>query len=102
MKFSCGTFHKNYIFVLVAGWGSLTPNELHDIMNHVDLPIVPNDQCQDLLRKTSLTRRFKLHESFICAGGEEGKDSCYGDGGGPLVCPSISDPKRYCTCCHVL
>lgn len=50
-------------------------------MKEVSLPIVPHDQCQEALRRTRLGRRFRLHRSFVCAGGQEGKDSCKGDGG---------------------
>ena len=30
---------------------------------------------------------YLMRDNMICAGGEEGKDSCSGDSGGPLVCP---------------
>ena len=33
---------------------------------------------------------FQLTPGELCAGGEEGKDSCDGDGGAPLVCQSKS------------
>merc|ERR1711988_1998838 len=64
-------------------------------MGEIDLPVVNHDDCQDSLRKTRLGKKFKLHDSFVCAGGINGKDTCKGDGGSPLVCPSKYDPNTY-------
>ena len=64
-------------------------------MKKVDLPTVSFAQCQNNLRKTRLGGRFILHNSFMCAGGEEGKDVCQGDGGSPLVCPIHEKPGHY-------
>lgn len=36
-----------------------------------------------------------MHKSFLCAGGEENKDTCKGDGGSPLICPLIGQNNRY-------
>merc|ERR1712013_842951 len=47
------------------------------------------------LRSTRLGQKYKLHDSFICAGGVNGKDTCKGVGGSPLVCPSKYDPNTY-------
>ena len=46
------------------------------ILKKVNLPVVPRNTCLEALRKTRLGPYFKLHESFICAGGEQGKDTC--------------------------
>ena len=57
------------------------------IQKEVDVPVVEHGQCQQQLRQTRLGSRFRLNGyAFLCAGGEEGKDSCEGDGGAPLVC----------------
>ncbi|XP_076644613.1 phenoloxidase-activating factor 2 isoform X2 [Halictus rubicundus] len=65
------------------------------ILKKIDLPVVPHNTCQSNLQNTRLGKYFQLHETFICAGGEPGKDTCKGDGGSPLVCPSKKDPTRY-------
>ncbi|XP_076067696.1 phenoloxidase-activating factor 2-like isoform X2 [Oratosquilla oratoria] len=79
-----------------SGWGkdSFT-GAYQTILKKVDLPLVNNVDCQALLRKTRLGRFFRLDHSFLCAGGEAGKDSCTGDGGGPLVCEDEAHEGRY-------
>ncbi|XP_058459513.1 uncharacterized protein LOC131435532 isoform X2 [Malaya genurostris] len=72
-----------------TGWGKDAFGDYgkyQNILKEVDVPIVNDNQCQNQLRQTRLGYQYKLHPGFICAGGEEGKDACKGDGGGPLVC----------------
>lgn len=73
------------------GWGedSFNTGNYQTVMKSVTLPLVPSRRCQALLRKTRLGRWFRLHPSFICAGGEAGVDACTSDGGGPLACPVL-------------
>ncbi|CAO1441008.1 unnamed protein product [Diamesa serratosioi] len=53
----------------------------------MELPIVSHSTCEKKLQDERLSKVFKLHYSFLCAGGEEGIDMCRNDGGSPLVCP---------------
>lgn len=81
-----------------SGWGKDKfgkEGHYQVILKKINLPVVPHNQCQDLLRKTRLGKYFVLDSSFICAGGESDKDTCKGDGGSPLVCPSNSNPNIY-------
>ncbi|EDV92894.1 chymotrypsin-like protease CTRL-1 [Drosophila grimshawi] len=76
----------------VAGWGKNdfgATGAYQAIMRQVDVPLIPNANCQTALQSTRLGPSFVLNPtSFICAGGEAGKDACTGDGGSPLVCTS--------------
>ncbi|XP_015379949.1 PREDICTED: uncharacterized protein LOC107173785 [Diuraphis noxia] len=72
-----------------TGWGKDAFGDYgkyQNILKEVDVPVISNRQCETQLQQTRLGYDFKLHNGFICAGGEEGKDACKGDGGGPLVC----------------
>ncbi|CAG0925054.1 unnamed protein product [Notodromas monacha] len=61
---------------------------MQNVLKLIEIPTVPKSTCEEKLRDTRLGPRFKLHPSFICAGGN-GIDACKGDGGSPLVCPSL-------------
>jgi len=66
-------------------------------LRKVNLPIWSSVDCENTLNKNYFQQNhsitWRMHESFLCAGGQEDQDTCEGDGGGPLVCYS-SDPVR--------
>lgn len=71
------------------------------ILKRIELPVVPRDECQQTLRKTNLGRHFILDPSFMCAGGESGKDTCQGI---YIYIISINHTShandRICHCCY--
>jgi hypothetical protein len=61
-----------------AGWGKndFVNGAYQSIIKEVDVPIVDASTCQNLLRATRLGANFQLDSaSFMCAGGEFGKDA---------------------------
>uniref|UniRef100_A0A182M075 Phenoloxidase-activating factor 2 n=1 Tax=Anopheles culicifacies TaxID=139723 RepID=A0A182M075_9DIPT len=81
-----------------SGWGKniFGKEGLYQvILKKVELPVVPHGECQQSLRTTRLGKRFVLHQSFLCAGGVAGQDTCRGDGGSPLVCPIPGSSTHY-------
>ncbi|XP_048001487.1 phenoloxidase-activating enzyme-like [Leguminivora glycinivorella] len=68
-----------------AGWGANNQSSSpSDRLHHIDLPYVDLDTCQAAFNISKI-RQLKLGQGQLCAGGEEGKDSCKGDAGGPLM-----------------
>ncbi|MDM8560637.1 serine protease [Candidatus Parabeggiatoa sp. HSG14] len=67
-----------------VGWGIIEPKAdgaSPDVLQEVELSIVSNETCQ-----TTYEGEYKILDSMICAGFEEGKkDTCTNDSGGPLV-----------------
>lgn len=99
-----------------SGWGADAfgkQGQYRVNLKKLELPVVPLRSCQDRLRTTKLGSSFKLHQNFLCAGGELGIDTCVGklsrksfskqktnfllqgDGGSPLVCQIPGEPKFF-------
>lgn len=82
---------------IACGWGkdAYKKGRHSSVLKKVELPLVARAKCVEALRKTRLGAFYKLHRSFICAGGEDSKDTCKGDGGSPLVCKIPGHGYRY-------
>jgi len=73
---------------VVSGWGKGSYHGNYStVLRKAYLNLVQFEKCQYLIRKRIQDPTFILDESFVCAGGELGKDACTGDAGGPLACP---------------
>nr|XP_029713678.1 phenoloxidase-activating factor 2-like [Aedes albopictus] len=79
------------------GWGksNFDSDSYQVILKKVQLPMVSHPDCQTALRGTRLGGNYRLHNSFVCAGGEAGIDTCTGDGGSPLMCPFSGSETRF-------
>uniref|UniRef100_A0A6P7FHG8 limulus clotting factor C n=1 Tax=Diabrotica virgifera virgifera TaxID=50390 RepID=A0A6P7FHG8_DIAVI len=73
--------------LIVAGWGQTENGSYSNVKLQVLVPFRTNDECMTAFRKI----RLNLTDSQMCAGGEDGKDSCKGDSGGPLMRRSKSN-----------
>ncbi|XP_018319978.1 phenoloxidase-activating factor 2-like [Agrilus planipennis] len=82
---------------IASGWGknSVQKGSYQSTLKKVQLPIVNSIECTEKLRNARLGPYFNLHKSFICAGGYANKDTCKGDGGGPLICATKGATDRY-------
>ncbi|KAM3598544.1 uncharacterized protein V6R79_019281 [Siganus canaliculatus] len=72
-------FDEGTIFVS-TGWGYIhtdvsLPSPRH--LREVTLPLVSNEDCIKIYSGVT--------DNMICAGGEAGRGTCYGDGGAPLM-----------------
>lgn len=70
-------FNQNECYT--TGWGKTSfgkVGKLSVILKKISLPMVERNKCESDLRKTRLGKHFNLHESFVCAGGIEGRDAC--------------------------
>ncbi|XP_026721744.1 granzyme A [Athene cunicularia] len=73
----------------VAGWGQ-THNYLRkfsDTLREVNITVISRQICND---KQHYRNNPVITDNMICAGAKKGgKDSCFGDSGGPLRCNNV-------------
>jgi len=75
----------------VAGWGAttITGRKPANVLQFLNVNVTDSASCKDIYAE----RGGVLTEKQICAGGQEGKDSCVGDSGSGLM-RSLPDRAR--------
>ncbi|KYB29266.1 serine protease P8 [Tribolium castaneum] len=65
----------------VAGWGRTEYASNSPVKLKLWVPVAETSQCSSKFKSAGVT----LGNRQLCAGGEQGRDSCNGDSGGPLM-----------------
>jgi hypothetical protein len=68
----------------VIGWGYNAEWDLPDVLQETYVQYSQNSQCDDLIDEDGITLAGDLFGDMMCAG-SDGRDSCYGDSGSPLI-----------------
>jgi len=83
--FADGDFRtKNFVNkrLTVAGFGLTEAfGDSSTVLMKVQVPVIDQDTC----RRTFQRQRAQIGPQQLCAGAEQGRDSCSGDSGGPLM-----------------
>ncbi|CAH1397830.1 unnamed protein product [Nezara viridula] len=82
----------------LSSWGKESCNERDyrpSVLKKFDIEVVSRSQCASLYRQYRFDQSDILHDSFVCAGRKSGFDTCVGDEGSPLVCPTDLKGSTY-------
>ena len=81
---------SNGSMLTVIGMGYNANWELPNVFQEASVQYQINDQCDDIVDEYGITLDGDLYPDMLCAG-FEGRDSCYGDSGSPLVIKGDND-----------
>ncbi|CAI5706958.1 unnamed protein product [Peronospora farinosa] len=77
-----GTDNEVGQIATVGGWGLTENGSQSLLLKKVDVRIISNVECNKQYSN-------RITKDMLCAGGGNGKDSCSGDSGGPLIANNV-------------
>ena len=84
----------NFIFFKISEGtfgSSFKGGPLADTLQHLNMTIFDRTHCEKLFKDS----HYVIEESQLCAGGEAGHDSCFGDSGSSLVTIFTENKRRF-------